>query len=191
MSNAPRQCLRAALMFFVFLSGAASAASPCAAGTEPDMELRVVAAGIAPDADRTTVVRVYDDGCAQVHRPAYRRDAGEFRVDLDKAALAALRTSVDRSALRSFDAKRLGAELAASQKNADGVTQRYIEADADRYEIRWLNAGKRASVAWDGVPAYAEQFPDNSTLQQMLGAVKALQALADRADAGRIEGGTP
>ena len=82
--------------------------------------MRIVAVGIAPDADRTTVVSVYADGCAQVHRPGYRRDAGDYRLDLDTSALDALRKRVERPALRSFDAKRLRSELAvADRKKAD------------------------------------------------------------------------
>ena len=189
--HAPARVSLCALL--VFLSGGADAglaASPCAGGL-PALELRIVAAGIAPDIDRTTVVRVYDDGCAQVHRPAYRRDAGEYRVDLDAAALAALRSRVDRPALRDFDAKRLRGELAAAdRKTAAAGSPVQSEPDADYYELRWLGAGKSASAGWAGLPAAALRY-DNATLKQMAEAARALEALAGSSRAVRIEGGTP
>ncbi|HVJ62416.1 MAG TPA: hypothetical protein VM555_06855 [Tahibacter sp.] len=195
MSIALRPRLHAGLWLFCLCApGAAIAAPPCAAGDTPAIELRVVAAAIAPDADRTTVVRVFDDGCVHVHRPAYRRDAGEFRVDLEPAALGALRRQVDQSALRTFDAKRIRADLAATQgKRAtpEGAAQRYIELDADQYELAWRSDGKRAAAAWPGLPAYAEAYPDNVPLQAFHNAAAALQALADRGDAAAIDGGRP
>lgn len=175
----------------VFLSSGAGAASPCTGGT-PAMELRIVAGGISPDFDRTTLVSVYDDGCAQVHRPSYRRDAGEYRVDLDRAALDALRRRVDQPALQGFDAKRLSGELAASdRKKADGKASRHIEPDGDYYELRWQSGGKAATAGWTALPTVAAQYADNKTLQQMAAAVRALEALASRSDAKRIAGGTP
>lgn len=190
-----RRCLRAGLsLFCVCGSGTAIAAAPCAAGDAPAIELRIVAAALAPDSDRSTVVRVFDDGCVQVHRPAYRRDAGEYRVDLDAASLTALHRQIDQPALRDFDAKRVRADLAANERkraDADGGAQRYTELDADHYEIQWRNSGKRAAAAWPGLPAYAANYPDNPALQVFHNAANALQALAERGDARRVDGGRP
>lgn len=185
-----RVLLCAPLLFLACGAGPVAAASPCAGGT-PAIELRIVASGIAPDLDRTTVIQVHDDGCAQVHRPAYRRDAGEYRLDLDLAALGALRGRVDRPALRNFDAKRVRSELAAADKKAaeaGAVVQ--SEPDGDYYELRWFSAGKTASAGWAGLPAAAARY-DNATLKQMADAAQALEALAGRSGAVRIDGGTP
>jgi hypothetical protein len=197
MSVGMRRCLPVrvvlcALLVFLFGgAGLAVAASPCT-GNGPAIELRIVAGGIAPDIDRTTLVSVYDDGCTWVHRPSYRRDAGEYRVDLDTAALDALQRRVDQPALRGFDAKRLSRELAAAdRKKADGSASRQSEPDGDYYELRWHSAGKAASAGWTALPAAAAQYADNETLQQMAAAVRALEALASRSDAKRIGGGTP
>lgn len=188
---APARVLLCALL--VFLSGGAglaAAASSCG-GDMPAIQLRIVAAGIAPDIDRTTVIRVYDDGCTQVHRPAYRRDAGEYRLDLDKSALDTLRSRVDRPALRSFDAKRLRSELAAAdKKTVETGSALHSEPDADYYELRWVSAGKVASAGWAGLPAAAARH-ENATLKQMAEAVQAIESLAARSGAVRIEGGTP
>lgn len=195
MSIAPSRPLRAGLWLFCLCGlGSATAAPPCASGDAPAIELRIVAAAIAPDADRTTVVRVFDDGCVHVHRPAYRRDAGEFRVDLEPAALGALRRQLDQSALRAFDAKRVRADLAATQSKRatpEGAAQRYTELDADQYELAWRSDGKRAAAAWPGLPAYAKAYPDNAPLQAFHNAAKALQALIERDDAARIDGVRP
>jgi hypothetical protein len=92
------RCLGTGLLLsWVVGISAANAAPPCAGGGEPAMELRITATALAPETDRTLVVSVFDDGCVRVHRPAYRRDADEFRLDLDTAALTA------------FDAKRVHA----------------------------------------------------------------------------------
>lgn len=172
-------------------SGDAAAAAPCP-GAAPAVELRIVAGGIAPELDRTTVVEVHDDGCVQVHRPGYRRDAGEYRLDLDPAALANLRSRVEHPAVRAFDAKRLGNELAAAdRKRTDAGATHLSEPDADYYELRWLSAGKAASAGWPGLPAVAANHADNATLKHLATAAQALEALAGRSDAQRIDGGTP
>lgn len=170
------------------------AASPCAGGAAPALELRVVAAALAPDSDRSLTVRVFDDGCAQVHRPAYRRDAGEFRLDLEPAALEALRLEVDQPALRSFDAKRVHEELAAARRKrdaADGRALRSSELDADLYEIRWRSGSKRSTAAWTGLPDPADAAAGTASLQAFRSAVTALQALAERSDAVRVDGAQP
>lgn len=186
-----RVVLCALLVFLSSRTGLAVAASPCTGGG-PAIELRIVAGGIAPDLDRTTSVSVYDDGCTRVHRPGYRRDAGDYRLDLDKAALDALRRRVDQPALRGFDAKRLSDALAAAERRKAGAgSTRQSEPDGDYYELRWHSAGKAASAGWAALPAAAAQYADNETLQQMAAAVRALEALAGRSDATRIDGGTP
>jgi hypothetical protein len=195
MSVKRGRCLGAGLVACcLFGAFAASAAPPCAGGEEPAMELRIVAAALAPETDRSLVVSVFDDGCVQVHRPAYRRDAGDFRVDLDAATLAALRGRIDQPALRSFDAKRVQAELVQTQRKRsaeDGREQRHGELDADRYEIAWRSGSKRGAVAWAGLPAYAAHYPDNVSLRVFHNAATALRALAERSDARRIDGVRP
>lgn len=173
---------------------ATHAATPCAAAQEPALELRVVAAALAPELDRSLVVGVFDDGCVQVHRPAYRRDAGEFRLDLAPEALAALKRTVAQPALRAFDAQRVRADIAAAQSkraSAEGKPQRFSELDADRYEIRWRDGAKRGGAAWNGLPGEAKAVADNAALQAFANAAMALQLLAERADAQRIEGERP
>jgi hypothetical protein len=209
MSVKRGRCLGAGLVVsWLFGASTASAAPPCAGGEGPATELRVVAAALAPETDRSLVVSVFDDGCVQVHRPAYRRDAGDFRVDLDAAALDALRSRVDQSALRAFDAKRVQADIAAAQRKPhphpilplkeraslatdDSREQRYSELDADRYEIIWRSGSKRGAAAWPGLPAYAARYTDNASLQAFSSAASALLALAERSDARRIDGGRP
>lgn len=171
----------------------ANAAPPCA-GDAPAMELRIVAAALAPDTDRNLVARVFDDGCVQVHRPAFRRDAADFRVDLDATALQALRGRVDQPALHSFDAKRVQAELVQAQRQRatqDGRERRDSELDADRYEIVLYSGSKRSAVAWAGVPASAGCYPDDVSRQAFHNAATALQQLAERGNARAVDGGRP
>ncbi|TDR42070.1 hypothetical protein DFR29_109126 [Tahibacter aquaticus] len=195
MSVKSVRCLVAGLLLS-YLGGAlaANAAPTCGAGDGPAMELRVLAAALAADSDRSLVVSVFDDGCVQLHRPAYRRDAGDFRLQLAPAALDTLRRTVDHPALRTFDAKRVKADIAAAQRKyvgADGRAERYSELDADRYEIHWRSAGKRGVAAWTGLPGPAQTYSDNESLQAFHKAASALQALAERSDAVRLDGGRP
>lgn len=189
------RCLGAGLLLsYLVGAGAANAAPACAAPEGPALELRIVAAALAPDMDRSLLVHVFDDGCVQLHRPAYRRDAGDFRLELAPAALDSLRRQIDQPALRSFDAKRVQADITAAQRKAttsDGRAQRYSELDGDLYELRWRNGAKRGSAAWSGLPGQAEAWPDNKALQAFHAAASALQALAERSDAVRIDGGRP
>lgn len=173
---------------------AAHAAPPCISGDAPALELRVTAAALAPDSDRSLTVRVFDGGCVQVHRPAYRRDAGDFRLDLQPAALEALRLEVDQPALRAFDAKRVQKELAAAQRKrnaGEGRELRYGELDADTYEIHWRSGSKRSAAVWNGLPDRTGAAADQASLQAFRSAATALQALAERGDAVRIDGGRP
>lgn len=173
---------------------AAHAAAPCAAGEGPVLELRVVATALANDSDRSLIVRVFDDGCVQVHRPAYRRDAGEFRLDLAPDALDTLKRQVEQPALQNFDAKRVRAEIATAQgkrMTEQGQPQRFSELDGDTHEIHWRSGSKRGSVAWTGLQEQAQLFADNTSLQAFQRAATALQALAERGDAVRIAGGQP
>lgn len=172
----------------------AHAAAPCTAAAGPALELRVVAAALAPELDRSLVVGVFDDGCVQVHRPAYRRDAGEFRLDLAPDALATLKRTVAQPALQSFDAQRVRADIAAAQSKlatAEGKPQRFSELDADRYEIRWRDGAKRGAAVWNGLPGEAKAFADNAALQAFASAATALRVLAERSDAQRIDGDRP
>lgn len=183
----------ASWLSLLFGASVARAAAPCGGG-DAAIELRVVATALAPEADRTLTLRVFDDGCAQVHRPAYRRDAGDYRLDLDAAALTALRHRVDQPALQGFDAKRVQTDIATAQRQrtrADGQAQRHSELDGDRYEIHWRSGSKRSAVAWTGLPGHARAYPDNAALKAFHGAAIALQALAENSDALRIAGGRP
>lgn len=195
MSMKQGRCLGTVLLLAgLFGACLAQAAVPCAATAEPAMELRVVATALAPELDRSLVVAVFDDGCVRVHRPAYRRDAGDFRLDLAPAALETLKRATGQPALQTFDTKRIRADLVAAQSKrttGQGQPQRDSEPDADRYELRWRDGAKRGSAAWNGLPYAAKTAPDNAALQAFAAAASALQALSERSDAQRIAGGRP
>lgn len=174
-------------------ANAAMAAPPCS-GQVPVVELTIVATALAPDSDRNTTVRVFDDGCALVHKPAHRRDAGDYRIDLDAAALAALRHDVAAPALQAFDARRLRTELVAAERKrlaSEGTAPHYIDVDADHYALRWSSAAKTFSAAWPGVPESAQQHPEQAALQALHRVASTLQAIAEHRDAQRIAGAQP
>jgi hypothetical protein len=183
----------------LLLSYGGSAANAAAACADADadaaaLELRIVTTALASNSDRSLIVSVHDDGCVQLHRPAFRRDGGDYRLTLEPAALETLHRTTSQPALRNFDAAKVRADISAAQRKRDAGSERlerYSEPDADHYEIRWRDAGKRGTAAWTGLPGAAKAHPDNAALRAFGAAVQALQALDARSDAVRIDGVQP
>jgi hypothetical protein len=185
-----------AVSFLACAPALAHAVGACASDAPAWLTLTITAGALAAGADRTTVVHVHADGCAEVHRPAYLRDAGDFRVVLDAKDTAALRARIDSAGLRHFDAPQVRAKLGSVQKeraqqHASGGSEYFTVSDADRYDFEWADAKSRGSVTWAGLPAYAEAYPEINALQDLNGVASALQAIARRTDAVRVPGATP
>jgi len=178
------------------LCTSAHALGGCASDAAPWLTLKITAGALSPEADRTTVVRIHADGCADVHRPAYLREAGDFRVALAANEVAALRTKIDTAGLRHFDAPQVRAKLGSLQK--EHAEQRKVSgseyftvSDADSYEMEWADAKSRGSVVWAGLPSYAEAYPEVTALRDLNRMAEALQTVAQRSDAVRVQGATP
>jgi hypothetical protein len=179
------------------LLAAAPAASaqtpPCTPGATPWLELVVDAGALAHGADGRSIVRVHADGCTELRRAPYLRNAGDFRVQLSPGDMAQLRRHVAAKALQAFDAVKLRGELAdakAGPATAPPGAQWQV-LDADRYQLTWHDGAKRRGDSWLGLHAQAQTHPDVAALQALSALALALQDVAARDDAARVAGATP
>lgn len=184
------------LLIAAVLAGGCTHAAACTSDAPAWLTLTVTAGALSPEVDRDTVVRVSADGCALVHRPAYLSEPGDYRVVLDAAALNALRARVESSGLRRFDAKQVRATVATQWRSRfarpDATAGEVFSVlDADRYEVHWQDAKSQGSVAWAGLPQYADAYPDVAALRGFADVAITLHALAQRSDAVRVDGAQP
>lgn len=173
---------------------AASAQTPtCVPGATPWLELIVDAGALAHGADGRSIVRVHADGCTELRRAPYLRNAGNFRVQLSPADTAQLRQRVAAKALQAFDAATLRGELADAKADPAAVPPgaQWQVLDADRYQLTWHDGAKRRGDSWLGLHAQAQTHPDVATLQALSALALALQDIAARDDAARVAGATP
>lgn len=171
-------------------------AAPCEPTGAPWLTLVVTASEVVAASDRTLTVRVDVLGCVAIHRPAFYREAGDFRWSLAPAELAALRAQFDVDKLQRFDAAQVRAQLASTQsaRGSDRIeprAERFLVVDADRFQLQLSDGTKSASVEWQGLHAYAEFYPELKALTDLSAMVQAAQALSARADATRVVGGAP
>lgn len=177
-------------------ASAVAAGVACTSDAPVWLSLTITAGALPPETDRDTVVRIRADGCAELHRPAYLRDAGDFRIALGADELKLLRERVESSGLRRFDGSQAQAKLSTLQekRGAERKSARaeiFTVLDADRYQLHWQDAISRGSADWNGLPEYAKAYPEVTELQGLSDMAEALQAIARRSDATRIDGATP
>ena len=87
------RCLLCALALCT-ATGVMAKSLPCAPGVTPWLSLTITAGTVIAVSDRIISVRVHDNGCVELHRPAFYRRAGDYRLQLSKPELAALRGTV-------------------------------------------------------------------------------------------------
>ncbi len=181
-------------LLLAVVGAGANAAEPCTVGAEPWLSLTITPGSAMAVSDRIISVRVHDNGCAEIHRPAFYRNAGNFRLLLQAEETAALRAEVDAKQLAAFDTGTVQSKLAAAQaqggKSQTGAAENFTVLDADYYLIELRTGEKRAAAAWPGVHEYAEFYPEVIELKQLSTMLLAVQALLER-DAVRVHGATP
>ena len=182
---------RLLLCVLSLLPWSAIAASPCAADRDPLLTLTVSAGAAVVVEDRALIVAVGDDGCIALHRPAFHRDAGDYRLQLSAADWQTLRQQID--ALGNVDATKARMDVVAKQARyrKDGAAAIIEVVDADHFELTWRNGSKRTRANWSGIHADAEQFPEIVALAQLSSTIAILQTLALRSDAVKIAGVQP
>lgn len=182
-------------LLLALVGAGASASEPCAVGAKPWLSLTITAGIAMAVSDRIVSVRVHDNGCVEMHRPAFYRDAGNYRLLLQPAEIAALRAKVDAKQLATFDSGRVHSKLAAAQasggKSQTSGAENFTVLDADYYQIELHTGEKRATAAWPGVHEYAEFYPEVVELKQLSTMLLAVQGLLEREDALRVQGATP
>lgn len=173
---------------------AAPAQTPtCTPGAAPWLELVVDSGALAHGADGRSIVRVHSDGCTELRRAPYLRNAGDFRVQLSPEDMTQLRLRATAKALQAFDAAKLRGELADAKAGPATVPPgaQWQVLDADRYQLTWHDGAKRRGDSWLGLHAQAQTHPDVATLQALSALALALQDVAARDDAARVAGATP
>lgn len=183
------------LLALVCLPASVSAAA-CTSDAPVWLSLTVTAGALAPDTDRDTVVRIRSDGCVELHRPAYLRESGDYRIALAADELKQLREQIESSGLRRFDAPQVREKLSTLQKSRgaerkSAAAEIFSVLDADRYQLHWQDATSQGSASWHGLPEYAKAYPEVAELQGLSGMAEALQAIARRSDAQRLDGARP
>jgi hypothetical protein len=182
-------------LLLTVMGAGVNAAEPCAISGKPWLSLTITPGLAVTVSDRIISVRVHDNGCAEIHRPAFYRDAGDYRLLLQPAETVALRAKVDAKQLAAFDAGSVQSKLAAAQalggKSHTAAAENFSVLDADYYQIEIHAGEKRSAVAWPGVHDYAEFYPEIVELKQLSTMVLAVQALLEREDALRVQGAIP
>ena len=188
------RCLLCALALCT-ATGVMAKSLPCAPGVTPWLSLTITAGTVIAVSDRIISVRVHDNGCVELHRPAFYRRAGDYRLQLSKPELAALRGKNIAEQLRAFDAGKVRVALAKSHaagaKSDSAAPEDFAVLDADHFLLAADESGKRAAAAWPGLHVYAEFYPEVLELKQLSVLVRTVQALLAREDGVRVQGAAP
>jgi hypothetical protein len=171
------------LFAFALLGSHAHVFAACEPIGAPSLSLSVSAAMVRA-ADRTLTVQVYDNGCVALHRPAFYRAAGDYRLAITGAEQALLRQTITPERLRQIDATEL--RLAGRARNSGDRLQRFEVVDADLYILEVASGGGNVKLAHAGLLAQAEMLPENADLQALREMVQALLALELRTDAVKV-----
>jgi hypothetical protein len=155
----------------------------CTPEGPPMMALSVSAAQVSV-ADRILSIRVYDNGCVALHRPAFYRAAGNYRLAITGAEQAQLRQTITPERLRQIDMTEL--RLAGRARSSGGRLQRFEVVDADLYVLEVGSDAGMVKLAHAGLLAEAEALPENADLQSLRVMVQALLVLELRADAVKV-----
>jgi len=173
-----RACLSSALVLLLV----ATTANACEPQGEPWLELQITASEYA-GADRTLRVALHDNHCAEIRRPAYFVAPGNYRLLLDAASRERFAQLAASPELATFDAQGLRAGVAQRLAGNNGDADLLFEvADAGRFELVLRDTTGRKQLQFDGVPQFAERFPDLPGLADFNALVEAAHALANRAD---------
>lgn len=174
--------MRTHLTFAFCLLLLATSSDACEPVGAPWLELRITASEYA-GADRTFKLALHDNGCAAVHRPAYFRAPGAYRLTLGAADHQRFAELASSPALLAFDAQAVRAGMAQRLRgSANEPAELFEVADAGLFELILKDADGRRVLQFDGVPQYAERFPDIPGLADFSDVVDAAHALAARQD---------
>jgi hypothetical protein len=179
------------LVWALVLCSTGLAAAPCDTNATPVIALSITATEVRV-ADRTLRIQVGPEGCVLIHRPSYFKNAGHYRLQLTTAEFTRLTQQVS-PALRSTDATGLRQRIAGAERSRaveDAASprsfteRRFQVMDADHYVLETRIQGAAPSkLTFDGLPAYAENYPEVPELQELSHLIDELQQMAMRRDA--------
>ena len=158
-------------------------------------------AGGITDADETPLLRIYGDGRALVHFPAYMRQAGDYALQLGDGEMEDLISALVESGLMEFDPAVTSSQLRALQASQrDRAVQRgqpgtlsfrsdetttSIEVRLERYRPARGNAevfNPMKRITWRGLQSQAERFPEIPQLDRLAGVERRLLNMTERPD---------
>jgi hypothetical protein len=156
------------------------------------------AVGELEDADPGPSVRIYGDGRAEVHRPRYMKNAGDFKVQLSKAEMDGLISALVANGLLEFDPAAVQQAKRDALADRGGAAAAVLEETTDpsitTIELRIRRNSSRTgggaagttdvskTVKWVGLEADAERFPNLAALRQLAAAQQRMRAVMERPD---------
>ncbi len=157
--------------------------------------------GIRTQSQPTPFLRIFGDGLLLVHYPAYRQNAGNYRLQLGEDELRALLVSLSQKGLMTFEAPAVkdrkiaadraerdravaeGRQVELTYRSDDTLT--IIDLALDSYKPTGETTATpnfRKRISWYAVVWDARRYPDIEPLQDLAAAVAELLALASRTD---------
>lgn len=129
----------------------------------------------------TLDVKLFENACVQVQRPAHFRRPGGHRLELVADERNAFDAWRSQPALRDFDAATMLARVADLQQDraTDGNRELFEVLDADRYVLTLRDGAGTRELHFNAVFQYAEHYPEIAQLRAMAELVEKLQRLAE------------
>lgn len=162
--------------------------APAIAG-EPVVELERRVSMFDGDDDTATLV-VYADGRFEVHRPAFRRDAGDWTGSLTSSELRALVTELRSAGLQSWDDQRIAAarraeDSARRARAAAGqpvVVHGVTDADVVTLTLAARDGSGPRTIRYQGLRNDRRAYPEIAEIAALASVVDELDALIERED---------
>lgn len=151
------------------------------------------------DADPIPLLRIYGDGRALVHFPAYMRRAGDYTLQLGDAEMANLMAAVvdimefdpavTSSQLRALEASQRARATPPGQPGTLFTRSEEVTTDVELRLERYRPAGSSAEIpnpvkraTWRGLQIQAERFPEIAQLGGLAGIERRLLDICERPD---------
>ncbi|MFQ5699207.1 MAG: hypothetical protein ACE5IL_13100 [Myxococcota bacterium] len=130
--------------------------------------------------DPIPLLRIYADGLAKVHVPAYMRGSGDYRLRLDPLRLRTLVRELLSAGVMDLDDRqvRRHRRRLGTRRDAAGLPRRRTDPATVRIELRLARLAGRPAVRhvlrWPGLRGDARDFPSDVRVRDVKRGVDAL-----------------